>query len=139
MPEDIDRAKYIAFVSKRRDGSSVSTPVWVVPFDDGYAFTTDANAWKMKRIANDPSVTIQACGMRGKPTTGAPVHRGRAVVLAEDEVARVQDAVRAKYPMMYKLLIERSDRKAAREGGSRTVGTAAIKVVLDDRIEAGST
>jgi hypothetical protein len=33
---------------------------------------------------------------------------------------------------MYKLLIERSDRKAAREGGSRTVGTAAIKVILED-------
>ena len=132
MAEDIDRAKYIAFVSKRRDGSTVSTPVWVVPFDDGYAFTTDANAWKVKRIAHDPSVSIQACGMRGKPNPGAPVHRGRAVLLGESDVARVQDAVRAKYPVMYKLLIERSDRKAAREGGSRTDGTAAIKVVLED-------
>jgi PPOX class probable F420-dependent enzyme len=132
MAEDIDRAKYIAFVSKRRNGSPVSTPVWVVPFDDGYAFTTDANAWKVKRIANDPAVTIQACGMRGKPKPGAPVHSGRAVVVPDTDVARVQDAVRSKYPIAYKLLIERSDRKAAREGGSRTVGTAAIKVVLED-------
>ncbi len=131
MSEDLDRAKYIAFVSYRRNGSPVSTPVWVVPFNDGYAFTTDSDAWKIKRIANDPKVTIQVSNIRGRPKKGAPIHSGRAVVLSGDDVERVQSAVRSKYQLVYKLLIERSDRKAERTQGSRTAGTAAIKVVLD--------
>lgn len=110
----------------------MSTAVWVVPFDDGYAFTTDSDAWKVKRIADDPAVTIQACSMRGRPKVGAPVHHGRAVLLGGDDVARVQEAVKAKYRIAYTLLIELSDRVAQRRHGSRTTGTAAIKVVVDD-------
>ena len=132
MSKDLDEAKYIAFVSHRRNGSPVSTPVWVVPFDDGYAFTTDADSWKVKRIVKDPTVTIQVSNIRGRPKKGVPVHRGRAVLLGDADVARVQMAVRSKYPIAYKLLIERSDRKAERTNGSRTAGTAAIKVVLED-------
>lgn len=132
MTADLDDAKYIAFVSRRRDGTPVSTAVWVVPFEDGYAFTTDADSWKVKRILRDPNVTIQASNVRGRPKRGAPVHRGRALLLEPDRVAAVRDSVRAKYRIMYRLLIERSDRRAARGGGSPTAGTAAIKVVLDE-------
>jgi len=132
MPVDIDRAKYISFVSRRRDGTPVPTAVWVVPFEDGYAFTTDPDSWKVKRIARDPAVTIQASNVRGKPRTGAPVHAGRAEVLDDAKVAAVREVVRAKYPVAYRLLISWSERRAARRDGSPTAGTAAIKVVLDD-------
>jgi hypothetical protein len=37
---------------------------------------------------------------------------------------------RRKYRTMYRLLIERSDKKEAKKSGSSTAGTAAIKVVL---------
>lgn len=131
MSVDIDRARYISFVSHRRDGTPVPTAVWVVPFEDGYAFTTDADSWKVRRIANDPRVTIQASNVRGRPKKGAPVHRGRATLLDAERTPAVRDRVRAKYRIMYRLLIDRSDRKAAREGGSSTAGTAAVKVVLD--------
>ena len=131
MPVDIDRAKYISFVSRRRDGTPVPTAVWVVPFEDGYAFTTDPDSWKVKRIARDPAVTIQASNVRGKPRTGAPVHAGRAEVLDDAKVATVREVVRAKYPIAYRLLISWSERRAARRDGSPTAGTAAIKVVLD--------
>jgi uncharacterized protein len=132
VSNELDRAKYIAFVSHRRDGTPVSTAVWVVPFEGGYAFTTDSDAWKVKRIVADPVVTIQASNVRGRPKKGAPVRRGRAVLITDDDVVRVQDAIKAKYRIAYALLIERSDRKAQRRSGSRTAGTAAIKVVLDD-------
>ena len=132
MTTDLDRAKYIAFVSHRKDGTSVSTAVWVVPFEGGYAFTTDPDSWKVKRVRRDPTVTVQASNVRGRPRKGAPLHQGRAEVLDEVGVAAVRLAVRAKYPIMYRLLIEWSDRRAARRHGSATAGTAAIKVVLDD-------
>lgn len=75
---------------------------------------------------------MQVCNFRGRPTKGAPVHQGRAEVLAASGVADVQMLIRSKYRIAYKLLIERSDRKAARREGSSTAGTAAIMVVLGD-------
>ena len=131
MTTDIDTAKYIAFVSYRKDGSPVSTPVWVVPYREGYAFTTDAKSWKVKRVLSNPRVSIQASNVRGRPKGGAPVHSGSAEVLDADGVAEVRHLVRSKYRIMYKLLIERSDRKAAKREGSPIAGTAAIKVVLE--------
>lgn len=132
MSGDLDRAKYIAFVSYRGDGTPVSTAVWVVPYQDGYAFTTDEGSWKVKRIARNPSVTVQASNLRGRPKRGAPLHHGRAMVLDEMGVREVRDRIKSKYRIMYKVLIERSDRKAAKRSGSSTAGTAAIKVVLHD-------
>lgn len=132
MSNQLDNAKYIAFTSFRRDGTPVNTPVWVVPFQDGYAFTTDEGSWKVKRIARNPSVTVQVSNVRGRPKNGAPIHHGRAVVLDEAGVREVRAKIKSKYRIMYKILIERSDRKAAKRSGSSTAGTAAIKVVLDD-------
>jgi len=42
----------------------------------------------------------------------------------------VRERVKRKYRIAYQLLIERSDRKAARRGEALTVATAAIKVTL---------
>jgi len=132
MTSRLHTAKYISFTSFRRDGTPVPTAVWVVPYEDGYAFTTDGTSWKVKRILANPRVTVQVCNFRGRPTKGAPVHPGRAVVLDAHGVADVRRLIRSKYRIAYKLLIERSDRKAARREGSATAGTAAIKVVLED-------
>jgi len=128
---ELDAARYIAFVSFRKDGTPVSTAVWVVPFEDGYAFTTDPDSWKIKRILNNPAVTIQVSNVRGRPKRGSVAFAGTAEVLDPAAVARVRAAVRAKYRIMYRLLIERSDKKAAKKDGSATAGTAAIKVVLE--------
>ena len=103
----------------------------VVPFEDGFAFTTDPDSWKIKRILKNPAVTIQASNVRGRPKRGSVAVAGNAEVLNPDAVARVREAVRGKYRVMYRLLIERSDKKAAKQDGSATAGTAAIKVVLE--------
>lgn len=132
MKTDIENAKYIAFTSFRRDGTPVKTPVWVVSYQDGYAFTTDSESWKVKRIARNPSVTVQVSNVRGRPKRGAPLHHGRAEALDESSVYEVRAAIKSKYRIMYRILIERSDRKAAKRNGSSTAGTAAIKVVLND-------
>lgn len=131
MTTDLDGARYIRFVSFRRDGSPVSTPVWLVPFEGGYAFTTDPESWKVRRIAGNPAVEVQVSNIRGRARRGAPVHAGRAELLDATATAAVRSAIRSKYRFMYWLLLERSDRKAARAEGSPTAGTAAIKIVLD--------
>jgi hypothetical protein len=85
---------------------------------------------KIKRILKNPTVTIQASNVRGRPKRGSVAFAGTAEVLEPAAVARVREAVRVKYRIMYRLLIERSDKKAAKQSGSVTAGTAAIKVVL---------
>ena len=130
MATDLETARYISFVSYRKDGTPVATAVWVVPFEDGYAFTTDSDSWKIKRILRNPSVTIQKSNVRGKVKAGSPVHQGKAEVLSDADVVAVRTLVKKKYWFMYRLLIERGERKAAKKSGSATAGTAAIKVVL---------
>lgn len=130
MPTDLDSTKYISFVSYKKDGTPVAAPVWVVPFEGGYAFTTEPTAWKVKRVLRNPNVTVQACNVRGKVKPGAPVHNGTAEVLDEAGMLRVRQAVKAKYRLAYVLLISWSERKAKRSNGSATAATGAIKVTL---------
>lgn len=130
MPADIDRAKYVSFVSFKKDGTPRPLPVWIAPFEDGYVFTTDEDSWKVKRVRRNPAVTIQECSMRGRVQAGTPVHSGTAEVLLGERAVAARDAVRSKYPIAYALLLTWSDRRAARKGGSPAAGACAIKVTL---------
>lgn len=135
MPADIDAAKYISFVSYKRDGSTVATPVWVVPFEDGYAFTTEPNAFKVRRIRNDARVSIAACDMRGKVSDGAAWHHGTAVVLSEQQAAQVITLIKKKYTIGTKLLdVMAFVQRILGKGG--TAGDGAIKVTLNSPTNA---
>ena len=129
MPQEIDSAKYISFVSYKRDGSTVATPVWVVPYENGYAFTTEPNAYKVKRIRRDARVSIAVCDMRGKVPSEATWYHGAAVVLDERQAAEVSALIAKKYTIGTKLLGVMSFVKKVLGKGS-TAGDGAIKVTL---------
>ena len=129
MPADLDTAKYVSFVTYKKDGTPVATPVWVVPFEGGYAFTTDPNASKVKRLRNDAGATLTVCNMRGAIAQGATVHIGAAVVLNEADTKRVDALVRKKYSIGHRMLGVMSVLKKIAGKGS-TAGDAAIKVTL---------
>ena len=129
MPADLDNAKYVSFVTYKKDGSPVATPVWVVPFDGGYAFTADPDSFKIKRLRNDARATLTVCNMRGKIADGAIVHLGAAVVLDEDDAEDVAKLIRKKYSVGTKLLDVYSFIKKLKGSGS-TAGESAIKVTL---------
>jgi PPOX class probable F420-dependent enzyme len=129
MPADLDTAKYVSFVTYKKDGSPVATPVWVVPFEGGYAFTTEPNAFKVKRLRNDARATLTVCDMRGKIASGAIVHTGAAVILNEADAHRVDALIGKKYTIGYRMLGVFSLLKKIAGKGS-TAGDAAIKVTL---------
>ena len=129
MPADLDTAKYVSFVTYKKDGTPVATPVWVVPFDGGYAFTTDPDAYKVKRLRNDARATLTACDMRGKISADAVVHTGAAVVLNEADTQRVDALIRKKYSIGHRMLGVLSVLKKI-AGKGTTAGDAAIKVTL---------
>lgn len=129
MPSDLDAAKYVSFVTYKKDGSPVATPVWVVPFDGGYAFTTDPTAYKVRRIKNDARATLTACNARGVLADGATTHVGSAVLLDDAASQQVQQLIAKKYRIGVKLLGVYSLVKKITGKGS-TAGDAAIKVTL---------
>ena len=103
----IRAAKYISFVSTRKNGTSVATPVWVAPLDylgpNVVGFTIDANAGKAKRLAHTNTVTVQPCDIRGRIVEGSPVVHGTAIVVSGTEAEKVRDAVAHKYGFTYKM------------------------------------
>ena len=129
MPADLDTAKYVSFVTYKKDGTPVATPVWVVPFQGGYAFTADPGSFKIKRLRNDARATLTVCDFRGKIANSATVHIGAAVVLDEDNAKDVAKLIRKKYVIGTRLLGVYSLLKKLKGSGS-TDGEAAIKVTL---------
>ena len=129
MPADLDSAKYVSFVTYKKDGTPIAAPVWVVPFQGGYAFTTDPDSFKIKRLRNDARATLTVCNARGKISDGAVVHVGAAVVLDEDDAKDVARLISKKYVIGTKLLGVYSLVKKLKGSGS-TAGDAAIKVTL---------
>jgi PPOX class probable F420-dependent enzyme len=130
MPADLDEAKYVSFTTYKKNGDPVSLPVWVVPFDGGYAFTTDLNSHKVRRVRNDARATLRVCDMRGRVADGAVTHTGAAVILPDADVARVTSLVKKKYRIGWALLgaMDLWRKITGKADGS---ADAAIKVTLN--------
>jgi PPOX class probable F420-dependent enzyme len=92
------------FTTFRRDGSPVSTPVWVVGLGDGkVAFWTSSESGKAKRLAHTARVTVQPCNMRGIATDGTSPIEATARLVAGDELEGIRTRVVAKYGFTTKL------------------------------------
>ncbi len=94
---EVARASYVSFTSYRKDGTAVSTPVWIAPDGDDLYFFSDTGAFKVKRVRNNPAVSLQPCDVRGRVKDGAPLVTGLAEVLEHSESARVRRIVNRKY------------------------------------------
>jgi len=96
----IANEKYVALTTYRKDGTPKSTPVWIVRLDDHtVGFTTASSSWKVKRLRNDPKVTLQPSNSKGVVRDGSVVVTGTAVTSSND-LARVWPLVRSKYGVM---------------------------------------
>ncbi len=97
--------KYVLVTTFRKNGDGVATPVWIVALPDGTAgFTTEVDSGKVKRIRNNPSVTLQPCNLRGKVTADAEIVTATADVLLGADARPVTKAVRRKYRVAILLL-----------------------------------
>ena len=129
MPADLDAARYVSFTTYKKDGTPVSLPVWVVPFDGGYAFTTDPGSAKVRRIRHDARATLRACDVRGRVAEGAAEHVGAAVLLGPEDTERVAALVKSKYRIGWVLINVMAALQRLRGRGRAAEG--AIKVTLN--------
>jgi uncharacterized protein len=94
--------KYALFVSYRRSGEPVPTPVWFGLDPEGRAFfRTDTRTAKVRRLRANPAVKLAPCTLRGKPVGEfAP---GTARVLPDSAEAHAEEALQANYGVGRKL------------------------------------
>ena len=59
--------KYIALETFRKNGTSISTPVWFVEFDDLIWVITRELTGKVKRLKNNNKANIAVSNFSGKP------------------------------------------------------------------------
>jgi PPOX class probable F420-dependent enzyme len=123
--ETLDRlnaGKYLLVTTFRRDGRSVSTPVWVIRDGDSLGVWTVADSGKVKRIRNRPEVLVSACDFRGKPA-GDQI-KGFAEIIGEEETSRYRSLLASKYGLFAWLTLSTSGIRRGK------FGTVAIRITL---------
>ena len=60
-----DDYKYINLETYKKNGKSISTPVWFVIENNLIFVVTRSSTGKVKRLKNNPNVRIMPCGFRG--------------------------------------------------------------------------
>jgi PPOX class probable F420-dependent enzyme len=96
----LEGQRYVRLTTYRRDGRAVPTPVWFVILDDRIHVFTDNESGKVKRIRNNPRVTLAPSDFRGRPR-GDDV-RAAARIMDDSEFEPADRALRKKYGWQYK-------------------------------------
>ncbi len=99
--DELAAGKYISLTTFKKDGTAVSTPVWLAREGHHLYVITDPNSGKAKRLRNSDRAEVAACDMRGN-VTGTPT-AARAVLLDDAGTAKVNALINAKYGLMAKL------------------------------------
>jgi uncharacterized protein len=97
------RQRTVLLTTLRRDGTPVNTPVHIAVEGDRAVIRSWDTAGKIKRIRNNPEVTIAPCTARGRPT--GPAIPARARILTGEESARAGRLLAGKYPVLHGLLV----------------------------------
>ncbi|MEZ5226350.1 MAG: PPOX class F420-dependent oxidoreductase [Acidimicrobiales bacterium] len=126
----ISDEKYVALTTYRRDGTPKPSPVWIAALPDGsVGFTTASSSWKVRRLANNPSVTLQPCDSRGNVRSGTSPVSGTARAVQGDEFEAVRSAIKNKYGIQF-LAITAVGRLAKLIGKGSGTDTAIV-ITLD--------
>lgn len=97
--------KFVSVATFRMNGDAVAAPMWIGRDGNDLFVWTPADSWKVKRVRNDPRVTLAPCGRTGKLRKGAGPVRGTAEVITDPAtVARLTEIIRRKYGLEYRIV-----------------------------------
>lgn len=105
---DIAHAQYVMLTTFKKSGAPVGTPVWIAPDPqcdcvpdearcDLFVWT-NADAWKVKRVINNPNVTLAKCDARGG-RVGESIP-ATAVSIAAEDSDYGKEAIVKKYKLL---------------------------------------
>jgi uncharacterized protein len=94
----LEDEKYMRLTTFRRDGTPVSSPVWVVPLDDHtVGFWTSSQSGKAKRLRHNARAVVQAANARGIVRTGSTPIDATAQLVTGEVFETIRSKVKAKY------------------------------------------
>ncbi|MDA0179142.1 PPOX class F420-dependent oxidoreductase [Solirubrobacter phytolaccae] len=101
MLRDLADESFVSLTTFRRTGEGVPTTVWVAadPDGDGLVVMTIDGSGKVKRVRNDPRVTLRPCGRLGNVDDDAATVEATARVGAFTE--RIEQAFKDAYGAEY--------------------------------------
>ena len=120
----IAQSPFVSLATYRRSGEAVPTPVWVARDGDHLVVTSERSTGKVKRLRNDPRVTLTACSRMGAVEPDAVTVVGHAVVAGSNaEHPTATAALLAKYGLQYRaiLAVEGVMRRLQRRPGDRVI------------------
>jgi len=98
-----NKEKYVSLTTFRRDGSAVATPVWFAAMGNEFGVITETNVGKVKRVRNNPAVTITVCDIKGGVAPDAVTYPATARLVTGADAVRVRKAIAKKYGGTYRL------------------------------------
>ncbi|MGB9305437.1 MAG: PPOX class F420-dependent oxidoreductase [Mycobacterium sp.] len=97
--------RFVALTTFKRNGEGVSAPMWIGRDGAELFVWTPADSWKVKRVRNNPRVLLAPSGRFGKVRAGVAAVEGTAQVITDPAtVQRLQDEIRRKYGLQYRLV-----------------------------------
>lgn len=116
---ELKHERYISLTTFKRDGTPVSTPVWVAGDDGRLLVVTAADSWKVKRIRHDNHVRVAPCTATGKVRGGA---LDGVATIAED-TSLVEALEARKYGWMHRAarVVTATGRKLRRQPAPEAV------------------
>ena len=115
--DEVSKAQYVLLTTFTKDGRPKPTPIWIARDGERALVSTEKNAWKVKRIRNNPRVTLAVCDMRGN-VKGETIE-ARATVLDESETETVYQAINQRYGIVGRIF---NFFSKLRGGAKRTIG-----------------
>src|SRR5689334_4644941 len=97
MITELGRGQYLLLTTFRKDGTPVSTPVWVLTGENDdviYAWSA-VDTGKVKRIRRNGDVEVGPCDVRGNPK--GPSVKARAALMEQDASDEIRSRIMRKY------------------------------------------
>ena len=121
---EIAASPFVSLGTFRGNGAEVAVPVWIARDGDELVVTSERNTGKVKRLRNDPRVTLRPCSRMGSVEADAiaVTARGRVAGPATDD-PRADSALRRKYGLQYRVILgfEALVRRIQRRPGDRVI------------------
>jgi PPOX class probable F420-dependent enzyme len=97
---DVAKAEFVLLTTFTKDGRPKPTAIWAANDGDRLLVITGAKSWKVKRIRNNPRVTLAICDRGGHPKSEAI--EATATILDKSQTGVVYDAIGNEYGLLGK-------------------------------------
>jgi PPOX class probable F420-dependent enzyme len=95
--------KTVLLTTYKRDGTPVGTPVSIAFDGDRAFFRSYDQAWKTKRLRNNPNVEVAPATVKGTPT--GPALEARATLLDSEQATVAAHALARRHRVLHGVMV----------------------------------